>query len=203
MEDPKPLSPPRRFAPTVGHWLRFVIIGVLTAAVGEWQFSVLIRGDWANLLGSMLFNAIYLTGAFVVTRFIFRLVARRDIAFLLCAGLAAVGGLWVEWFLIGNSPWGNPDASQWGMAAYWACLVVVPLIIIDREAWLRSLKGRIVLYALLYTALAVLGQVLIPTDEWRYAFHIWLVIVGYSGLMAVCVAGYLRGVPRHVVDYLT
>jgi hypothetical protein len=28
----------------------FILIGVLTAAVGELQYSVLIRGDWANLL---------------------------------------------------------------------------------------------------------------------------------------------------------
>lgn len=170
--------------------LLFVVIGVLTAAVGEWQFSVLIRGDWANLYGSIVFNAIYLTGAFVVTRLIFRLVARREIALLLCAGLAAVCGLLVEWFLIGNSPWGNPQASQVGMAAYWACLVIVPLIMIDPDRRLRSLKGYIALYALLYTALALLGQWLLPTAEWRTIYHIWLVIVGYIGLIGICLIHY-------------
>ena len=55
----------------------FVLIGVLTAAVGELQYSVFIRGDWANLVGSMVFNAVYLTGAFVVTRLLFRLLPCR------------------------------------------------------------------------------------------------------------------------------
>ena len=55
----------------------FILIGVLTAAVGELQYSVFIRGDWANLFGSMVFNAVYLAGAFVVSRLLFRLWPRR------------------------------------------------------------------------------------------------------------------------------
>lgn len=172
--------------------LLFLIVGVVTAAVGELQFSVFIRGDWANLYGSMVFNAVYLTGAFIVTRVLLRLMARRKMALLLCAGLAAICGLMVEWFLIGNSPWGNPDASQIGMAAYWACLVIVPLIVIDRDPRLRPLKRNIAIYSLFYTALAVLGQWLIPTAEWRFVFHVGLVVVGYLGLLALCLVGYLR-----------
>ena len=187
----------KRFSPqssrirSAGNWLVFVLVGVITAAVGELQFSVFIRGDWANLYGSMFFNALYLTGAFLVVNIIFRLRARRA-AFLLTLVLAAVGGLMVEWFAIGNSPWGNPDASQFGMAAYWACLVIVPLIVIDPDPRLRPLKRRIGVYALIYTALALAGQWLIPSAEWRFAYHIGLVVLGYIGLLVGCVAGYLR-----------
>ena len=176
---------------SAGNWVVFVLVGVITAAVGELQFSVFIRGDWANLYGSMFFNALYLTGAFLVVNIIFRLRARRA-AFLLTLVLAAVGGLMVEWFAIGNSPWGNPDASQFGMAAYWASLVIVPLIVIDPDPWLRPLKRRIGVYALIYTALALAGQSLIPSAEWRFVYHIGLVVLGYLGLLAGCVAGYWR-----------
>ncbi len=175
-------------------WLRlplFVLVGVLTAAVGELQYSVFIRGDWANLLGSMVFNAVYLTGAFVVVWALFRLLPRRA-AFLACVILAAVAGLGVEWFLIGNSPWGNPDAGQLGMAAYWACLVVVPLIVVDGDARLRPLKRRIAVYAAVYTLAVLLGQWLLPAGDWRFAFHIWTVVIGYLVLLVLCVAGYLR-----------
>ena len=179
-------------------WLRlplFVLVGVLTAAVGELQYSVFIRGDWANLLGSMVFNAVYLTGAFVVVWALFRLLPRRA-AFLACVILAAVAGLGVEWFLIGNSPSGNPDASQFGMAAYWACLVVVPLIAVDGvadgDARLRPLKRRIAVYAAVYTLAVLLGQWLLPAGDRRFAFHVWTVVVGYLGLLVLCVAGYLR-----------
>ena len=89
----------------------FVLIGVLTAAVGELQFSVFIRGDWANLFGSMVFNAVYLAGAFVVTRLLFRLLPRRA-AFLFTVVLAAVAGLMVEWFLIGTPPGATPTPAR-------------------------------------------------------------------------------------------
>lgn len=179
------------FARAIGAFVLFVVVGVLTAAVGELQYSVLIRGDWANFYGSMAFNAVYLCGAFVVMRLLFRLFPTR-VAFVIAVALAAVAGLMVEWFLIGNSPWGNPDAGQLGMAAYWACLVVVPLIVIDADARLWPLRRTIALYGLVYTSLILLGQRLIPPGEWLVAFHIWTVIIGYIGLIVWCVAGYLR-----------
>ena len=169
----------------------FVLIGVLTAAVGELQFSVFIRGDWANLFGSMVFNAVYLVGAFVVTRLLFRLLPRRA-AFLLTVALAAVAGLMVEWFLIGNSPWGNPDASQIGMAAYWACLVVVPLIVIDPDLQLRRLKRAIAIYAAVYSAAAVAAWALLPGETWGAAYHLWSVVFGYLGLAVMMMVGYLK-----------
>lgn len=184
-------SATRQLARPLRDWFLFVLIGVITAAIGELQFSVFIRGDWANLYGSMFFNALYLTGAFVMTRLLFRFLPRRT-AFLLTAVLAAAGGLAVEWLLIGNSPWGNPDASQLGMAAYWACLVIVPLIVIDPEPRLGPLKRRMGICALLYTALAFAGQALLPTAEWRFAFHIWLVVLGYLGLIVLAMVGYWR-----------
>ena len=179
------------FARAVGAFVLFVVVGVLTAAVGELQYSVFIRGDWANFYGSMAFNAVYLSGAFVVMRLLFRLFPPR-VAFVITVALAAVAGLMVEWFLIGNSPWGNPDAAQLGMAAYWACLVVVPLSVIDADARLRPLRRTIALYGLVYTALILLGQGMIPAGEWRVAFHIWTFIIGYLGLIVLCVAGYLH-----------
>ena len=171
--------------------LLFILIGVLTAAVGELQFSVFIRGDWANLFGSMVFNAVYLVGAFVVTRLLFRLLPRRA-AFLLTVALAAVAGLMVEWFLIGNSPWGNPDASQIGMAAYWACLVVVPLIVIDPDLQLRRLKRAIAIYAAVYSAAAVAAWALLPGETWGAAYHLWSVVFGYLGLAVMMMVGYLK-----------
>ena len=172
-------------------FLLFVLIGVLTAAVGELQYSVFIRGDWANLFGSMVFNAVYLAGAFVLTRLLFRLLPQRA-AFLVAVALAAVAGLMVEWFLIGNSPWGNPDASQIGMAAYWAAMVVVPLIAVEPDARLRPLRRALALYGAAYTLLALAAWALLPRETWGYAYHIWSVIFGYAGLLVVSVVGYLR-----------
>ena len=73
-----------------------------------------------------------------------------------------------------------------------ALLVIVPLIAIDPDPRLRPLKRRIGVYALIYTALALAGQWLIPSAEWRFVYHIGLVVLGYLGLLAGCVAGYWR-----------
>ena len=105
---------------------------------------------------------------------------------------AAVTGLMVEWFLIGNSPWGNPDASQIGMAAYWACLVVVPLIVIDPDLQLRRLKRAIAIYAAVYSAAAVAAWALLPGETWGAAYHLWSVVFGYLGLAVMMMVGYLK-----------
>lgn len=175
----------------IGRWFAYVLIGVLTAAIGELQYSVFIRDDWGNLFGSMFFNALYLSGAFLISRFLFRVLPRRA-AFLSVAILATVAGLMIEWVMIGNSPWGNPDASQVGMAAYWACMVIVPSILIDTDEHTRPLRRTIILYGGIYFLTVLAGQLVLPPNVWRDAFHIWSVILGYLGLIIVCVAGYLR-----------
>lgn len=170
----------------------FVLIGVLIAFIGELQFSVFIRGDWANLLGSVVFNALYLTGAYGVTRLIFAMTRRWSTAFLFSAVLAAVVGLGVEWFVIGNSPWGNPAASDVGMAAYWACMVVIPLVLTDPDGRLRPVRRFITGYAVVYTVIILAGQAMIPSAEGRFVFHILAVIAGYVGLLALTVVKALR-----------
>ncbi len=161
-------------------FLRFLFLGLLTAAVGEWQFSVFLRGDAGNFLGSLAFNAIYLTGVYLLTRPMLGLLRKRPAFLLLYTLLFGLAGLMIEWLLIGNSPWGNPDASQMGMFAYWACMALVPLTF-----WLqrRAAQTFILRYGLAYTALVLLGQALIRNADWRFAFHIYAVILGYLGLM--------------------
>ncbi|MCX7609813.1 MAG: DUF5696 domain-containing protein [Anaerolineales bacterium] len=161
-------------------FLRFLLLGLLTAAVGEWQFSVFLRSDLRNFFGSLGFNALYLTGVYLLTRPMLSLLRKR-LAFLpLYTALFGFTGLMVEWFLIGNSPWGNPQASQVGMFAYWACMALVPLMFLLQR---RSVQGFIVRYGLVYIVLVLLGQSLIADSDWRFAFHIYSVILGYAGLM--------------------
>jgi hypothetical protein len=47
---------------TLLHWFSFVVVGMVTAAIGELQFSVFLRGDWANWIGSLVVNALFCTG---------------------------------------------------------------------------------------------------------------------------------------------
>ncbi len=170
-------------------YLRFVLLGLLTVAIGEWQFSVFLRNDLDNFIGSVVFNALYLSGAYLVTRILLATLHNRPWFILVYTALSGASGLMVEWFLIGNSPWGNPDASQPGMFAYWACMTLVPLVFLLEK---RALQTFILRYGLVYIALALIGQFAIPSPDWRFAFHIYAVIFGYLGLMLSVLWKYLR-----------
>lgn len=169
--------------------LQFLLLGLLTAAIGEWQFSVFLRDDLDNFIGSLAFNTLYLMGVYVITRLLLPTLRDRPKFILFYTGFFGLTGLMVEWFLIGNSPWGNPDASQAGMFAYWACMALAPLAFLIEN---RPLQTFIVRYALVYVVLVLLGQFLIPSPDWRFAFHIYAVVFGYLGLMAGILWKYLR-----------
>jgi hypothetical protein len=168
--------------------LQFILLGLLTVAIGEWQFSVFLRDDLDNFIGSLFFNTLYLGGVYLVTRILLTTLRNRPKFILFYTGLFGLSGLMVEWFLIGNSPWGNPEASQVGMFAYWACMALVPLMFLLGKIRLQTFILR---YGLVYTALALLGQFAIQSYEWRFAFHIYLVIFGYLGLMMAILWKYL------------
>lgn len=172
--------------------LAFVSLGVLVVVVGEIQYSVFIRGDTANLVGSMGFNAMYLTLWAVVVALLLRLLGRRPLTVVLITLLAGTTGLMIEWFVIGNSPWGNPDASNVGMFAYWACMVMIPIALLDTAPQTLRLRRNILIYGLVYTLLAFAVQA-IPNETIRYVYHIWSVILGYLGLLLITVAGLVRG----------
>lgn len=170
-------------------FFQFILLGLLTAAIGEWQFSVFLRDDLDNFTGSLAFNALYLTGVYVLTRLLLTTLRNRPKFILFYTGFFGLTGLMVEWFLIGNFPWGNPDASQAGMFAYWACMALVPLAFLLEK---RPLQTFIVRYGLVYVVLVLLGQLLILSPGWRFAFHIYAVVFGYLGLMVGIVWKYIR-----------
>lgn len=170
-------------------FFQFILLGLLTAAIGEWQFSVFLRDDLDNFIGSLFFNTLYLTGVYVLTRLLLTTLRNRPQSILYYTGFFGLTGLMVEWFLIGNSPWGNPDASQAGMFAYWVCMALVPLAFLIEN---RPLQTFIVRYALVYVVLVLLGQVFIADPGWRFAFHIYAVILGYLGLMMGILWKYIR-----------
>jgi hypothetical protein len=171
----------------------FVGIGLVIAGVGEMQFSVFIRSDINNLLGSIVFNAVYLTVADLVS---WRLVTRFGDCLGTIAwhvGLFGTAGLMIEWFLIGNSPWGNPQASQIGMFSYWSAMVVVPFVFLRPDTRLSALKKTLVVSVLLYTIAALVVQ-LIAMPTVQFVYHIWAFLLGYTALILHTVIGYARAV---------
>ena len=114
--------------------LVFILLGVITAAVGEIQFSIFIRSDIHNFIGSIVFNSVYLFGVALISSLLVRLLGDGIPTVFCHFVLFGTSGLMIEWFMIGNSPWAKPEASQAGMFAYWSCLALVPFICLRPDA---------------------------------------------------------------------
>ena len=158
----------------------FILTGVLFAAPGEYLFSVTIRGDLANFFGAMGFNSFYLLLVYLAARLLQRLVSHRLAALLIYYFATGLAGLMIEWFMIGNSPWGNPDASQVGMWAYWTSMSMMGLIFSDPAPAARPLQKRIAIICIPAAAAALLLVNLLPTADLRFVASIWLVVIGYT-----------------------
>ncbi len=171
----------------------FVVIGLVIAGIGETQFSLFIRSDLDNLIGSVVFNAIYLTMAALVSWLLAKRFGDSLVTIILLVIGFGTSGLMIEWFLIGNSPWGNPQASQIGMFAYWSAMVVVPFVCLRPDVRLAGLKKTILASVLLYTIAALLIQ-LIPNATLHFVYHIWSFILGYTALILLATIGYIRAV---------
>jgi hypothetical protein len=168
--------------------LAFVALGVATAAPGELQFSIFIRGDVANFRGAMVVDAIYL-GLFFAGISLFKVLTGgigRGMYYG-ALGVSGAAGLAIEWSLIGNSPWDNPQASQLGMFAYWACMAGLPVLFAIPAESLRGLRRGILLGGSLYLITVSFAQAALPSDA-RFAFHIWTFILGYLSLFVVLLA---------------
>lgn len=171
--------------------LKFILIGLLFAVIGEYYFSIMIRHDPDNFIGSIFFDSFYLCSVFLLSRLLLRYFTNRFIALLLYYFITGFGGLMVEWFLIGNSPWQNPAASQIGMFTYWTSATMMPLIFTDPNQNLASLRRLIVICFVVYALTGLLTGYLLPEGELRFAFLIWWVVIGYT-LMSVFYLPYAR-----------
>ncbi len=173
----------------------FVGIGLVVAGIGEMQFSVFIRSDINNLIGSLVFNAVYLAVASLVSWCVVARLGDCLATMVWHVGLFGTAGLMIEWFLIGNSPWGNPQASQIGMFAYWSAMVVVPFVVMRQNARLATLKKTVAVSVVLYLFVALVIQ-RVPNPTLHFVYHIWSFILGYIALLLLTLIGYARAVRR-------
>jgi len=150
----------------LGRFLSFIVIGALFAAVGEYWFSYIIRGDIKNWLFTLWFNPSWLMLVYLTSRIIFRAIRNKfkaDTVYYLTYGFA--GLIIIEWFMVGNSPWGNPQADQLGMSSYHATTAMTSLIFVDQGPGLAKLKKAILAYFVPYTIAGTVIGFLLPTDR--------------------------------------
>ena len=105
---------------------------------------------------------------------------RADWAFLLGAGFTGLVGL--EWFFVGNTPSGNPEALQSGMFVFHATYVMLARLYADEtEAGIRFRK-RTTGFTVGFFVFSLAGF-LIPDPGARRGWFIFLPLIAYFVLM--------------------
>jgi hypothetical protein len=90
-------------------------------------------------------------------------------------------GLAIEWFVIGNSPWANPEANDLGMFAYWATVLAMPRLMLDPRPHLYPVRRAAVAAFAAYAFGALAVGVLTP-QPLRLFVLVWVVVLGYTGM---------------------
>jgi len=158
----------------------YLLVGLVFYAVMEYMFSVIIRGDYSNFLGSIIFNTIYLAVVYFSSKIIDRIFEQWKIEDIVVYFVYGIAGLAIEWFLIGNSPWGNPNASQLTMFSYWAGAVIMARIFTNNDNGLLRIRRAILLFFIPYSVLSITLGHFLPTHELRFVVMILLAIAGYN-----------------------
>jgi hypothetical protein len=184
-------------------YARFVAVGSVFATVEEFLTIVILKHD----VGSYIFSLVVLFPVFL--SFVYgsarllgrmsRTEAQRELVHFFAYGWA---GLMIEWYLIGLSPWSNPDANpllmlvfQLGMFSFWATVAFVPRLFLsstgaDRQCF-RSVAR---FYGAWFGCVYVIG--LAAPEHLRFAVVIPLVIAGLLVLDLLYARHFLRAFAR-------
>lgn len=150
---------------SVKYLMAFVLLGIATAAPGEYVVHILVGNSVPSYLTTLFLNyPILLLVIYGVTRGIDAAIRRRWLATLLVFVAVGFLGLMFEWFVLGNSPWVNPAADQFGMVSFWASLALAPRLLLDPSPRLMRLKRMFVAAFAVYAGL-VASLTLVPGED--------------------------------------
>jgi hypothetical protein len=143
-------------------YMKFLLVGSFFSGVEEFLTVAVLKGD----LGAYLFTLIVLFPAFLTlvyfsSRLLDRLIRREPVRDLVHFWVYGLLGLMLEWFVIGLSPWSDPDANpvamtvfQVVMFSFWAAVGFVPRLSVSAQPPARK-TARAVLW--LYAAFSLLA----------------------------------------------
>lgn len=158
-----------------------ILLGSLFATLGEFLFCVLVRQDIDGYLFTLAAYPLIILLAWIPMRWIerrARTAMHADVSILLFAGLT---GLAIEWFLIGNSPWQNPQAHDLGMFCYWAVVLAMPRLLLDERPHLRGVRCAAGMCFPVFAVFALALGFATP-QAFRLFVLVWVVVLGYFGL---------------------
>jgi hypothetical protein len=97
--------------------------------------------------------------------------------------LGCLPGMALEWFVIGNAPWDNPDALQSAMVLFHGAWPIWGRMF--DPAWFRPGQRRAALWLLAGATVLLLPGFLIADPDWRFAFFLLLPLPVYAVLWVI------------------
>lgn len=155
--------------------LKFTTVALGTALTCEIFYKVFARFNPAMIVVAAVFYLLYVQGIFVLHKRI-----KSTPVYGLVSGL--IGLFLLEWWLVGNSPSGNPNASQIGMLIFHTAYPLTARLFVDPSA--LDMQGKVKSYWWKFCLFTLLG-VLIPHDFLRFAWFIYVPVLGYLGMLIV------------------
>lgn len=145
--------------------IKFIIVGLLVTLSGEYQLNILVQkqpfGNYIMVfvIYTILLYIFYFIGKFLDKRYP---SGKSDLIYYFIAGLI---GLSVEWFIIGNSFFSNPEANQAGMFGWWTAVFMIPRIFNKiSDLSIREVKKKIYLIMIPYSIISFIIVSLLPAD---------------------------------------
>ncbi len=159
-------------------YFKFVSISLFFAMWLEFFYKFGATYDPDNFIGAIFVYFIYLS---IIYFLIIRKFHSRVKTLLLVFGFL---GLMAEWFLIGNSPWGNPQAFQLGMFVFHAVYPICAISFVYEDSLKRIRKYVLRIFAI-FSVLCGLCF-LINHSDLKFAAFIWLPLFPYFFVCVRC-----------------
>jgi len=149
----------------VKSFLRFLVVGLSAAAIGEWWFS---GGSLPRFLNDMCIAALYLSVTYLADRQLTKVIYPHSRAAVVSYCFFGLFGLVLfSWLLLGHDPWRSPATSQVSLFCYWAAIVFLPRAFSDLSATAARYRKRMLCYGLTMAAVTTIGGSVLdsPTRE--------------------------------------
>ena len=99
---------------------------------------------------------------------------------LICFAIGGMTGLAIEWFVVGNSPWQNPNALQSGQFLFHAVYPILGYLIVRRFHG-KKLREYLLIYLFVASVVTAIGFGML--NPMRMLWFIFLPLIAYCGLM--------------------
>lgn len=141
-------------------YLKYVFLGLILMAPQEFIVNIFRGTTFPLNLMSLVGWAVMLSAMYGVFRIARRFLKNdaRALALLFLLGMGL--GLVIEWSIIGNSPWKNPDANQLGLVAGWTSVFILPHAFLEQNA--RNIRKWTMIWYPIFALSLLIPIVLIP-----------------------------------------